>query len=41
MFYFGIDYLILILKRICRVLEMAALVGVVVYSILMMTAMCA
>ena len=37
MFYFGIDYLILILKRTCRVLEMAALVGAAVVGILALT----
>lgn len=40
MFYFGVDYLILVLKRIARFLEMVALAGTAVFFILMMTAMC-
>lgn len=42
MFYFGVDYLILVLKRLVRMLQMAALMGTAVAIILaMMTAMCA
>ena len=42
MFYFGIDYMILTLKRLVRLLEMAVLAGTaVVFVLAMMTAMCA
>lgn len=41
MFYFGIDYLILVLKRIVRFLEMAVIASMAVMFILvMMVAMC-
>ena len=41
MFYFGIDFVVLVLKRIVRLLEMAALAGVaVMFILIMMTAMC-
>ena len=41
MFYFGIDFLVLILKRIVKLLEMAALASVaVMFILIMMTAMC-
>ena len=41
MFYFGIDYFILILKRIVRLLEMAALAGTaVVFILATMAGMC-
>ena len=36
MFYFGIDYFILILKRIVKVLEMAVLASMAVMFILIM-----
>lgn len=42
MFYFGIDYIILTLKRLVRLLEMAVLAGTAVAFVLtMMIAMCA
>ena len=42
MFYFGRNYIILILKRMLRFLEMAALVWVAVVGILALTiGMCA
>lgn len=37
MFYFGFDFFILTLKRILRLLEMAALVGAAVVGILALT----
>lgn len=41
MFYFGIDYLILVLKRIVRFLEMAVIASMAVMFILvMMVALC-
>lgn len=41
MFYFGVDYLILILKRIAHFLEMAALAGTAaVFILAMMAGMC-
>lgn len=41
MFYFGVDYLILVLKRIVRFLEMAVLAGTaVVFILAMMAGMC-
>ena len=41
MFYFGIDYFILILKRIVRLLEMAVLAGTAaVFILAMMAGMC-
>ena len=36
MFYFGVDYLILVLKRIVRFLEMAVLASMAVMFILIM-----
>lgn len=42
MFYFGIDFVVLVLKRIVKLLEMAALVIVAVVGILALTiGMCA
>lgn len=41
MFYFGIDFVVLVLKRIVKLLEMAALASVaVMFILIMMTAMC-
>ena len=41
MFYFGVDYFILVLKRLVRILEMAALAsGAVTIILTMMAAMC-
>ena len=41
MFYFGIDFLVLVLKRIVKLLEMAALASIaVMFILIMMTAMC-
>ena len=41
MFYFGIDFLVLVLKRIVKLLEMAVLASIaVMFILIMMTAMC-
>ena len=40
MFYFGIDYLKLILMRIVRTSAMAAVAGAAAWLFMMLTAMC-
>lgn len=40
MFYFGIGYVKFILRRVARLVGMAAVAGGTVFCLMMMTAMC-